>query len=220
VERRQSSTDAKKSQLLAHGVQGGFTPEVQKELTSHRDVALDIARRLLEDNSPESMHDDILQAVGTDLTSPAAANRTRDSSFRHRLLRAYQYRCAVCGFDLRLGNVAVGLEAAHIKWHQAGGAGRAGSPHHGRPAEGSFKAQYHSVKDKDGVRRAMVTVKGEEFLISLEEITRAPTSDELRFSWNARKRYYEVVPTGATVATDRCTCFRWPSEERHPAFPF
>lgn len=34
---------------------------------------------------------------------------------------AYEYRCAVCGFDVRLGSHPVGLEAAHIRWHNAGG---------------------------------------------------------------------------------------------------
>ena len=37
------------------------------------------------------------------------------------VLRAYEYSCAVCGFDIRLGTMSVALEAAHIKWHQAGG---------------------------------------------------------------------------------------------------
>lgn len=37
------------------------------------------------------------------------------------MLRAYEYRCAVCGFNIRLGHALVALEAAHIKWHQAGG---------------------------------------------------------------------------------------------------
>jgi putative restriction endonuclease len=31
------------------------------------------------------------------------------------------YRCAVCGFDVRLGSVSIALDAAHIRWHQAGG---------------------------------------------------------------------------------------------------
>ena len=34
---------------------------------------------------------------------------------------AYEYRCAFCGLDVRLRNVSVGLEAAHIKWRQARG---------------------------------------------------------------------------------------------------
>jgi putative restriction endonuclease len=37
------------------------------------------------------------------------------------VLRAYEYRCCVCGFDMRIGHVPAGLEAAHIQWHQFGG---------------------------------------------------------------------------------------------------
>ena len=37
------------------------------------------------------------------------------------MLTAYEWRCAVCGLDVRLGSVSIILEAAHIKWHQAGG---------------------------------------------------------------------------------------------------
>jgi len=47
--------------------------------------------------------------------------RPRDGSFRERVLRAYEYRCCVCGFDLRVGHVPAGLEAAHIHWHHLGG---------------------------------------------------------------------------------------------------
>jgi putative restriction endonuclease len=51
---------------------------------------------------------------------PSAARR-RDPGVRERVLRAYEYRCCVCGFDLRIGSVSVGLEAAHIQWHHVGG---------------------------------------------------------------------------------------------------
>ena len=37
------------------------------------------------------------------------------------MLTAYEYRCAVCGFDVRLGTVSIAMDAAHIRWHQAGG---------------------------------------------------------------------------------------------------
>ena len=47
--------------------------------------------------------------------------RSRDSTFRERVLIAYEYCCAICGFDVKLTNIPIGLEAAHIMWHQAGG---------------------------------------------------------------------------------------------------
>jgi putative restriction endonuclease len=48
------------------------------------------------------------------------AKRKRDPAFRQNVLKAYEYRCAVCGFDVRLGSVSIALDAAHIRWHQAG----------------------------------------------------------------------------------------------------
>jgi putative restriction endonuclease len=45
----------------------------------------------------------------------------RDPQFRLRVLTAYEHRCAICGFDVRLGTIQLGLDAAHIMWHQAGG---------------------------------------------------------------------------------------------------
>ena len=64
---------------------------------------------------------DILQAVGLDLEFKASEKRKRDPHFRDRIIRAYEHQCAVCGFNVRVGNILVALEAAHIKWHQAGG---------------------------------------------------------------------------------------------------
>jgi putative restriction endonuclease len=61
----------------------------------------------------------ILDAV--DFQWVVIARRRRDPQFRVEILRIYDHRCAVCGFDARLGNTDLGLEAAHIQWHPAGG---------------------------------------------------------------------------------------------------
>src|SRR5262249_26056526 len=79
-----------------------------------------IASRILEEHFPESLHPDILSAVGLTLET-ADARRKRDPKFRQMVLTAYEWRCAVCGFDVRLGSVSIALDAAHIRWHQAGG---------------------------------------------------------------------------------------------------
>ncbi len=65
-------------------------------------------------------------AVGLSLdadnaATPEQAQRRRDPAFREKVLLAYEYRCCVCGHDLRMGGHAIGLEAAHIKWFQARG---------------------------------------------------------------------------------------------------
>ncbi len=40
---------------------------------------------------------------------------------RELVLTAYEYRCAFCGYDGRIGVVPVGLEAAHVRWWAFGG---------------------------------------------------------------------------------------------------
>ena len=118
---RRGNTDAKKSELLEHNVQGGFPPEVFEELSRNKTLARQIVQDLLDANFPETLHGDILDAVGIDFGVDARVVVARDPEFRERVLRAYEYSCAVCGFDVRLGNILVAVEAAHIKWHQAGG---------------------------------------------------------------------------------------------------
>jgi putative restriction endonuclease len=109
--------------LLAQRASGNFAPQVQAALLADPTLATDIAARLLEAHFPESLHQDILSAVGLTLGAwvAGALERKRDPRFRPRLLTAYEYRCAVCGFDVRLGALPIALDAAHIQWHQAGG---------------------------------------------------------------------------------------------------
>lgn len=59
--------------------------------------------------------------MGLSLERESDRRKLRDPRFRTRVLTAYEYRCAMCGLDLRMGNVTIALEAAHIQWHQAGG---------------------------------------------------------------------------------------------------
>jgi putative restriction endonuclease len=83
-----------------------------------------IARALLDENFPESVHDDICAAVGLDIEgleieaarARAARLRRRDPRFRQLVLVAYEYRCAMCGYDGRLDTETVGLDAAHVRW--------------------------------------------------------------------------------------------------------
>ncbi len=114
---------ATKSSLLTVGAVGRFTPDVQAGLTARPELAGDVARRLLDAHFPTSLHEDILDAVGLELEAPSATGGGRDPNFRKRVLTAYEHQCAVCGLQLLLSGSSVALEAAHIKWHQAGGPG-------------------------------------------------------------------------------------------------
>jgi putative restriction endonuclease len=116
---RASNNDVLKSELIAQHATGWFTPEVLAALAADQTLATQIATLILEQHFPESLHPDILDSVGLSLSQTGP--RPRDSKFRQRVLVAYEYRCGVCGFDVRLGSVSIALDAAHIRWHQAGG---------------------------------------------------------------------------------------------------
>jgi len=113
------------TELRQEHVTGGFTPEVLEMLERERSLIPHLARRIVEAHFPDSLQQDVLDAVGIDTAEPSTTINTvrprRDPSFRDRVLRAYEQRCCICGHDLRLGGLIVGLEAAHIKWFQAGG---------------------------------------------------------------------------------------------------
>ncbi|MFD2670943.1 phosphorothioated DNA-binding restriction endonuclease [Marinicrinis sediminis] len=118
---RSSFTD---KQLRNQGIKGQFTPEVEELLQQDPALISQSAIYILEDHFPESIHEDILQAVGLALHVHTYRKKARDPKFRERVLRAYAYSCAVCGFHVRLGHQLVGVEAAHIRWHQSGGPDR------------------------------------------------------------------------------------------------
>lgn len=120
----------KESFLFENAVVGGFNDEVYSALIGDPVLVKELAEDLLYKHFPNSIHEDILTAVGLDLgfyqrdtRDPHSSQRaTRDPNFRKRVLLAYEYSCAVCGFNVRLGNsTPIALEAAHIQWHQFGG---------------------------------------------------------------------------------------------------
>ena len=116
-----SSGDALKGDLVDFDVHGGFTEEVASHLQTDSVLASEIIQKMLDGHFPPTWHEDILQKVGIELNPKGTIRQKRDPNFRANILKAYEYRCAVCGFDVRVGNQPVALEAAHIKWHQAGG---------------------------------------------------------------------------------------------------
>ncbi|MFC4559741.1 phosphorothioated DNA-binding restriction endonuclease [Virgibacillus kekensis] len=105
--------------LLANNVAGGFTEEVFDHLKANQQLFQEIAHLILDKHFPETIHEDIIESVGLDFNF--YRKRKRNPYFRERILRAYGYSCAICGFNVRLAHTLVGVEAAHIKWHQAGG---------------------------------------------------------------------------------------------------
>ncbi len=119
---RKGQTDAKKSELLKYAVRGGFTTDIETAFREDLDLVREVAQDALEANFPDSMHEDIVAAVRLELNSSGTRSmRKRDAAFRPSVLRAYEFQCAVCGLALSLGDHAIALEAAHVKWRQSGG---------------------------------------------------------------------------------------------------
>ena len=121
LRRRASNSDPIKSELIAHDIHGGFNADVFAVLRRSASTREKIVRSLLSAHFPRTLHGDILASVGLSPTFEHAALQTRSQDFRKQVLRVYNYSCCVCGYNLRLGTQSIGLEAAHIKWYQAGG---------------------------------------------------------------------------------------------------
>jgi putative restriction endonuclease len=116
-----SSGDALVSSLKDHNVDAGFTTELLEAFDRQPDLISRLSEYMLASHFSESLHSEILASVGLPPYRDRGASRRRDPNFRPSVLTAYEYRCAICGFSLKLGTAPVGLEAAHIKWHNAGG---------------------------------------------------------------------------------------------------
>jgi len=106
--------------LRKNKAKGGFLDIYYEELKSDAKSKNEIVSFLLNDHFPSSYHDEILEAVNLSLN--VTKSLTRDPKFRARVLNAYEYKCCICNLDIRIQGKNAILDAAHIKWHQAGGA--------------------------------------------------------------------------------------------------
>lgn len=119
--RQTASGDPYITDLREHNASGGFNETIFEQLQNDSELTFDIIRSLLDAHFPVSLHKEILQTVNIELPLQPFDTRTHTSNFRANVLRAYEYKCAVCGFDVKLGNVPVALDACHIQWQAAGG---------------------------------------------------------------------------------------------------
>lgn len=112
-----------------------FSPDVLHWLDTDDSALTSIAWLVLEEHFFESTWDDVLTQCELDIPAPFAlssspsytaagvqdstsvAKRYRASHFRRDVLKAYDYRCAVSDFQLSIGGVAIGCEAAHVRAH-------------------------------------------------------------------------------------------------------
>jgi putative restriction endonuclease len=103
------------------GAAGRLAPELRAALRREPSLLGRMARILLDLHFPPSLHGDLCETVGLELEPTeagrlSAVRRRRDPRMRELVLTAYEYQCAFCGYDGRIGAVPVGLEAAHVRW--------------------------------------------------------------------------------------------------------
>lgn len=106
--------------LRAADAIGGFSEAVHARLAASPVLRAAVVGAVLAAAFPETLHEEVLAEVGLG-GHEVVQRRRRDPRFRHDVLRAYEHRCAVCAFEVSLEGQAIGLEAAHIRWHQAKG---------------------------------------------------------------------------------------------------
>ena len=109
---------ANRSFFAKQEIQGGLTIDLFNELDEKN--IQEIASFLLNNHFPESIHQDIVDDISLQV-NVISEKRHRDPQFRNTILAAYENKCAVCSFRAILNGYTIGIEAAHIKWHQANG---------------------------------------------------------------------------------------------------
>lgn len=117
---RKGKPEPKVSALRNANAVAGFSEPVFTAMRLSPGLVQDAAMIVLQEAFPPTLHEDVLNAVGLDVDVTVRHTR-RDAKFREQVLRAYAYSCAVCSYDGRVLDQVVAIEAAHIKWVQAGG---------------------------------------------------------------------------------------------------
>ena len=124
---------AYKSDLRRHAIRGGLRESDYKAFRQDPGLATRVAEYLVACHFPTTLQDEVLEATSIPGEVPGEAvvrdaidvvtvrRRRRDPAFRRRVLAAYGSRCAVCEFAVTREKIPLGIEAAHIKWHEARG---------------------------------------------------------------------------------------------------
>lgn len=121
----------------------GLSEEAAKLICENPANAYALAAALADKIAPPTLQEELLEAVGVGPRgSPIAAlgiaaaaadpvligramrtvsTLVRDPAFSRRVRKAYNYSCAICSISPRLEGKVFGLEAAHIRWANAGG---------------------------------------------------------------------------------------------------
>lgn len=108
------------SELRRLDTKGGLPAEVYQLATQNASALFRLVTEILNGHFPLSFHDEILHQVGLQIDTEIFI-QYRNRQFHAEVLSAYQGKCAVCGFEARLGSRNLGVESTFIRWPKAGG---------------------------------------------------------------------------------------------------
>lgn len=121
-----SPTDAREENFKA-----GFSNEYYQWFTDNKAATQQLIEYIIDDNFPETLHDDLLNQLGVSEISPIMVTETqtvhlvtkvvRDPNFPKKIMQAYDYRCSFCELKIYQGHKPFAMQAAHIKWKAQGG---------------------------------------------------------------------------------------------------
>jgi len=105
---------------------GSLSDELKQYLETDEEFLDQVVTTILESYFPDSLHEDLITTVGLEweprniresASGFRASKKKRNPDFRNEVLRAYDFRCALTGFQASLGGAYFGCEAAHVRWH-------------------------------------------------------------------------------------------------------
>ncbi len=113
-------------QVRNSAVQGGLPAEIHAFLIAHPLALRQAIQYLLLAHFPQSVHQDLLNAVRLSEFPLSADMRAEsglwcDPHFHSNVIQAYECQCAVCGYDIQLQDQWMGLEVAYILRPDRGG---------------------------------------------------------------------------------------------------
>jgi len=108
----QPSREPTSKKLASCQLYGGFDEQTLQLIKTNTNIIDQLAEQILSQHFPESVQENLSNRL---VFTSVDANKHRDPKFRKIVLRAYNYQCVICGYDLRHDSISIGLEAAHIK---------------------------------------------------------------------------------------------------------
>lgn len=117
-----ASGDMNVSLLNSTNNRARFTPDFEARISDDH-VLRSIVVDLVESHFPDSLHEDLLESIQIKEVDEFIITRRkkRDPAFRYAVLDAYDHKCAICGYQIQFNNSWIGIEAAHLQWHNSKG---------------------------------------------------------------------------------------------------